>query len=406
MILTRAVGGPRRIPRPVVPWAALPAAWAVALGALAWWLPDGGDLLPGLAVTPVLALADRARRLRALAGGVLAGGAVALAVLGAELAGEVPSGAGPALGCAATVLAAVGAGMWAAARRSGLSAELDRAREIATAAQEVLLRPLPRRTGPWSVASAYASASRGALIGGDFYEVLVTPYGVRALIGDARGHGLPAIGMVAALLGSFREAAHQEPDQAGVLRRLDEALRRHLRERAHEEHPAVTGSAPRDPVAEEFATVQLVQLGGDGAFQVISCGHPEPYLLGQSVRPLPLGDPLPPLGLFETARTVLPVRAGRIAPGEGLLLHTDGLQDARDGSGRFFPLRDALYEATGDGTLSGPGLADHLGTAVRQHAGGRLRDDMALLVLVRDGARARSRDLPPRTAVLSAAPRT
>lgn len=400
MILARAVGGLRRIQRSAGPWAVLPAAWAVALGALARWLPHGGEALPGLAATPVLALATGARRPRVLAGGVLA-----LAVLGGDFADEVPPGGGPALGSAATVLAVTGAGMWAAARRGTLSAELDRTREIASAAQEVLLRPLPRRTGPWSVAGAYLSASRDARVGGDFYEVLATPYGVRALIGDARGHGLPAIGTVAALLGSFREAAHEEPDQTRVLHRLDAALRRHLRERTYDEHPAAAGSAPRDPVAEEFATVQLVQLGDDGVFQVINCGHPEPYLLGQAVRPLPLGDPLPPLGLFEAARTTVPLCAGRIAPGEGLLLHTDGLQDARDGSGRFFPLRDALCEAAGEGPLSGTRLAGHLSAAVRQHAGGPLSDDMALLVLLRDGIRAPDRPRP-RPALLSAAPRS
>jgi hypothetical protein len=397
MILTRAVGGLRRIPWSLVPWAVLPAVWAVGVGAAAWWLPDGDDVLPALAATPVLALATGARRLRVLAGGVLA-----FAVLGGELAQDAPAVPGPLLGSAATVLAVIAAGMWTAARRGVLAAELDRTREIATAAQQVLLRPLPRRTGTWSVACAYLSASPDARVGGDFYEVLATPYGVRALIGDARGHGLPAIGMVAALLGSFREAAHQEADQLGVLNRLDGALRRHLRDRVYEEHPAVTGSAPRDPVAEEFATVQLVQLGDDGVFQVINCGHPAPYLLGAGTRPLPLGDPLPPLGLFDTAGTGVPVSCGRITAGEGLLLHTDGLPDARDGSGRFFPLADALREATAAEPLSGPRLAEHLSSAVRRHTGGRLTDDMALLVLVRDGASAEDR---PRTAMLSASRR-
>jgi len=291
--------------------------------------------------------------------------------------------------------------MCAADRRSRLSAELARSREIALAAQQVLLRPLPHRVGSWSVAGEYLSASRGAHVGGDFYEVLATPFGVRAVIGDARGHGLPAIGMVAALLGSFREAAHQEPDLFGVLRRLDGALHRHLRERTHGEHPAATGVAPLDPVAEEFATVQLVQLADDGAFQAVNCGHPQPYLLGSCPRPLALGDPLPPLGLVEISGIAhVPVR-GRIAPGEGLLLFTDGMQDARDRAGRFFPLPDTLTRATAPTPLSGPDVALGLRTAVQRHTGGLLADDMAVLVLVRDTARLPH---PPRAAVLSGVP--
>lgn len=392
MILTRAVAGVRR-----APWMLLPTAWAAALGALAWWLPDGSEALPGLAVTPALTLAAGARRLWVLVSGILT-----LAVVAGALAGSTPVAPGPAIGSAAAVLAVIAAGMWTAGRRTVLFAELDRTREIAAATQQVLLRPLPRRAGAWSVAGEYVSASRGAHVGGDFYEVLATPFGVRVLIGDARGHGLPAIGVVAALLGSFREAAHQEPDLVGVLHRLDGALRRHLRDRTHGEHPSAAGGTPQDPVAEEFATVQLVQLTDDGIFQALNCGHPQPYVLGPGTRPLPLGDPLPPLGLFEPARTPTPVTCGRIPAGEGMLLYTDGMPDARDRAGRFFPLTDILAAASGPRPLSGRALAEHLRTAVQRHSAGRLTDDVALLVLLRDAPRPTSH---PHPALLSGAER-
>jgi serine phosphatase RsbU (regulator of sigma subunit) len=228
---------------------------------------------------------------------------------------------------------------------------------------------------------------------------------VRAVIGDARGHGLPAIGMVAALLGSFREAAHQEPELADVLRRLDEALRRHLRERTLSEHPAAAGSAPQDPVAEEFATLQLVQLADDGAFLVVNCGHPAPYRLGAAPGPLPVGEPLPPVGLFDPTRTPAPAATGQVLPGEGLLLYTDGMQDARDRRGTFFPLSDALAAASGvrpGRPLCGRAVAAGLRAAVLDHAGGHPTDDMALLILVHDPIRPAP---APRTAALSGVPR-
>ncbi|MFC4032169.1 PP2C family protein-serine/threonine phosphatase [Streptomyces polygonati] len=345
-----------------------PVGWIAVLGGLAWWLPDGGDVVAGLAVAPAVTCAVGARRRWVLGSGLLA-----LGMLGGELADGSPIDNGPLLGAAGTMLAVMTAGMCTAGRRSRMAAELDRTREIALAAQQVLLRPLPDRIGGWTVASTYLSASRGAHVGGDFYEVLATPFGVRALIGDARGHGLPAIGMVAALLGSFREAAHQEPDLIGVLHRLDGALHRHLRDRAD------------DPATEEFATVQLLQLGEDGEFQAVNCGHPQPYLLGLCSYPLPLGDPLPPLGLLEDSGAAVPA-GGRIATGEGLLLYTDGIQDARDRTGRFFPLPDIVIRATAPSPLSGPAVAAGLRTAVQRHTGGRLADDMAVLVLVREAA--------------------
>jgi serine phosphatase RsbU (regulator of sigma subunit) len=364
MVVGRVVDGLRRVPR-----MAVPVGWVAVFGTLAWMLPDGGDVVAGLAVTPAVACAIGAGRRCVLGSGVLT-----LAVLGGELADASPVGLGPLLGAAGSMLAVLAAGLYAAGRRARLSAELDRTREIALAAQQVLLRPLPDRVGGWTVAGEYLSASRGAHVGGDFYEVLATPFGVRALIGDARGHGLPAIGLVAALLGSFREAAHQEAELTGVLRRLDGALQRHLRDCTH------------GPVTEEFATVQLLQLGDDGEFQAVNCGHPQPYLLGSGPRPLPLGDPLPPLGLLEPGEAA--PAGGRIAPGEGLLLYTDGVADARDRTGRFFPLPAALARTVAaPAPLSGPAVAAGLRTAVERHTGGRLADDMAVLVLIRDGCR-------------------
>ncbi len=190
------------------------------------------------------------------------------------------------------VFFAVGTGLILHVRRA-LVRELRQMREVAGAAQSVLLRPLPPRIDGLNVAAAQLSADRGARVGGDLYEVIATEHGVRAVMGDVRGHGIEAIGTVAAVLGSFREAVHDEPDLRRVLQRLDRALARHLRERAPEEHPA----------AEDFVTVLLLEIGRDGEITALNCGHPWPYLLsGTSVEPLARTDPLPPLGLFPCRR--------------------------------------------------------------------------------------------------------
>ncbi|MFG1807073.1 PP2C family protein-serine/threonine phosphatase [Streptomyces sp. NPDC049040] len=364
MSLMRTIRGLRR-----APWAPLSAVWVAAMSVLTWQVPHGTDVLPALAVTPALSAASGAHR-RA----VLASGTLALAALGTDLADDSVDMSGPAAGAACTVLAVIAVGVWTAARRSEMSAELDRTREIAVAAQHVLLRPLPRRVGHVAVAGEYLSASHGARVGGDFYEVLATPFGVRALIGDARGHGLPVIGLVAALLGSFREAAHHEAELTGVVHRLDGAMHRHL------------GDHPRgeDAAAEEFATVQLVQLAEDGGLLAVNCGHPQPYLLGPRTHPLALGEPLPPLGLFDPLRTEVTVSRSRLAPGEGLLLYTDGVPDARDGTGRFFPLPDALA-ALAATRVRGSDVPALLRAEIVHHTGGRSADDIALLALSHEG---------------------
>ncbi|MFD5540969.1 PP2C family protein-serine/threonine phosphatase [Streptomyces sp. NPDC127079] len=278
------------------------------------------------------------------------------------------------------VFFAVGTGLILHVRRT-LLRELRQARKVAGAAQSVLLRPLPPRLAGLHVAAAQLSADRGASIGGDLYEAVATEHGVRVVMGDVRGHGLAAIATAAAVLGSFREAAHDEPELGRVLGRLDRALARHLRERARTEHPS-SGLDPDHPVAEEFVTLLLLEIAGDGEVRAINCGHPWPYVLsGTRVAPVSSADPLPPLGPFPLPADLTAPSCGRLLPGESLVLYTDGAEDARDARGRFFSLPEALAKAVRDHPVSPQAVLRTVFTAVLHHTNGRPTDDIALLVL-------------------------
>ncbi|MEU5593733.1 PP2C family protein-serine/threonine phosphatase [Streptomyces sp. NPDC020298] len=275
---------------------------------------------------------------------------------------------------------AVGTGLIVHVHRTLLH-ELRQARRVAGAAQSVLLRPPPPRVGGLSVAAAQLSADRGAAMGGDLYEAVATEHGVRVVMGDVRGHGLSAIGTVAAVLGSFREAAHDEPALDQVLRRLDRTLARHLRERARTEHPW-SGLEPDTPVAEEFVTVLLLEFTHDGEIHALNCGHPWPYLLsGARIEPLTRADPLPPLGLFPLPPDLPALHRGRLLPGETLVLYTDGAEDARDARGRFFSLPTVLAEAAGGHSVTPQTILRKVFTALLRHTNGTPTDDIALLVL-------------------------
>ncbi|MFD4598436.1 PP2C family protein-serine/threonine phosphatase [Streptomyces sp. NPDC058464] len=278
------------------------------------------------------------------------------------------------------VFFAVGTGLILHVRRA-LLRELRQARMVAGAAQSVLLRPLPPRLAGLNVAAAQLSADRGASIGGDLYEAVATEHGVRVVMGDVRGHGLSAIGTVAAVLGSFREAAHDEPELGRVLGRLDRALARHLRERARAEHPS-SGQDPDGPVAEEFVTLLLLEIAADGGLSALNCGHPWPYLIsGARVEPLSTADPLPPLGPFPLPTDLAATDCGQLLDGESLVLFTDGAEDARSPKGHFFSLPEALREAVRDRPVSPQTILRAVFTALLHHTNGRPTDDIALLVL-------------------------
>nr|WP_086725705.1 PP2C family protein-serine/threonine phosphatase [Streptomyces carpinensis] len=268
---------------------------------------------------------------------------------------------------------AVGTGLVLHARRA-LLRELRQARAVAGAARSVLLRPLPPRVAGLHLAAAQLPADRGAAVGGDLYEVIATEHGVRVVIGDVRGHGLAARGTVAAVLDDFREAVHDEADLTGVLRRLDWVLARHVRERE-----------PDPQAAEHFVTVLLLEIAADGALHALNCGHPWPYRLNtRGARPLTEADPLPPLGPFPLPSDVPGEHLGRLLPGETLVLYTDGVEDARDTGGRFFPLAAVLTEATRAGPPSPQAVLRAVFTRLLQHTEQRPADDVAVLVLHND----------------------
>jgi hypothetical protein len=226
---------------------------------------------------------------------------------------------------------------------------------LASVAQQAVLRPLGPQVGSLAVAGRYISATAAADIGGDLYEALDTPYGVRIIIGDVRGKGLDAVRLASIVLGSYRHVAYERADLRAIVTDLDRAVARSVGD-------------------EDFVTAVLVEERG-GTLTIVNCGHPAPLLLRRGqVIPLEPPAPAPPLGFMPVART----RVERLEPGDRLLLFTDGLGEARR-DGEFFPTAERAWRLLGHGTV-GDGLAS-LETALVDWVHGRLDDDIALVLL-------------------------
>ncbi len=118
------------------------------------------------------------------------------------------------------------------ALRLSLRRRLAGAWKAAEFAQRAVLPPVRAWLGRIWIAVRYEAASHSAAVGGDLYAAEHTRYGVRLLVGDVRGKGLDAIPAVAALVGSFREAAHHTRTLPMLARHLDEAVTRHFQDLA------------------------------------------------------------------------------------------------------------------------------------------------------------------------------
>ena len=113
---------------------------------------------------------------------------------------------------------------------------------------------------------------------------------------------------------------------------------------------------------------------------MVNCGHLAPLRVGpDGVRTTPV-PALLPLGLGALGLGPSPVPTPLALPdGSALLLHTDGLSEARNSSGEFYPLgeRLAALRAADPGRLVGD-LADDVRDWTHQ-----LADDIALIALTR-----------------------
>ena len=136
----------------------------------------------------------------------------------------------------------------------------------------------------WATRPAIANGcdADGNPAGGDIACAVVTPRGVRLLIGDVMGHDARAAQTAAEVARAFRRiAVRPEPLQV-VAARL---------------HAFVAEHAD----GEEFVTAQFVSIpDNDDEVQIVCCGHPPPLLLrGGLVTALDALSPSPPLGLLD-----------------------------------------------------------------------------------------------------------
>lgn len=204
--------------------------------------------------------------------------------------------------------------------------------------------------------------------GGDIACVVRAPAATRVLIGDVMGHGAPAEAIADGIRKAFRLLArHEDPPQV-IAMRMDQVVQ------------GVEGR-------EQFMTAQIISVprARGAEAEIVNCGHPPPLLLrGGGATYLDAIPPVPPLGLLDltTARGAQASLLGA-RPGDGLLLYTDGVTDARDGQGIPYPLdeRAAAIAAQVRGAAQPPNSAfvKALRADLLRHAGEELRDDATLM---------------------------
>lgn len=96
------------------------------------------------------------------------------------------------------------------------------------------------------------------------------------------------------------------------------------------------------------------------------------------IRVLEPTTPSPPLNLATLIGDRYFVDTAALAPGDQLLLYTDGVTETRDRTGEFFPLPDWMRR---QGPAPPRELLDRLHRDLLHYSGGRLDDDIAALAV-------------------------
>jgi serine phosphatase RsbU (regulator of sigma subunit) len=246
---------------------------------------------------------------------------------------------------------------------------LAQVRTVSEAAQQVLLRPPSQHIANIDVEVLYQAAAAHARIGGDFYDAMQTPHGVRLIIGDVRGKGLPAVETASVVLSTFRVHGHSAPDLASLAASLETLMGQYCLNEP-------------DGAAERFVTVVLVEIPeGEPIARVLNCGHPAPLLLHRGkVREVEPSAPSPPINMADLLGDHYQVDTIPFATGDHLLLYTDGVSETRDRTGVFYPLTQRVRRWA---YATPRQLLNHLHHDLRAYAHGTPDDDLAALAAQR-----------------------
>jgi serine phosphatase RsbU (regulator of sigma subunit) len=239
-----------------------------------------------------------------------------------------------------------------------------RERHIAQVLQRSLIPPSIPSVPGLSAAVRFIAAGEGIEVGGDFYDFFRARDGaVAALIGDVCGKGPEAASVTALARHTLRAAAAFESRPSAVLALLHRALR-------------------DDRDDGRFCTVAYCdfELRDGGARMMLSCGgHPLPLVLRRDGSVEPVGR----LGtlLGADVEPILSDVAIDLVPGDLVVLYTDGVTEVRIGQEEIFGSDDLVALLRRSVGMPPDEVAQRIEDAVLGAAGGRPRDDIAVMVI-------------------------
>ncbi len=252
-------------------------------------------------------------------------------------------------------------------QQAEIAAAGERFAALARTLQQSLLPPrLPSPAGI-DLAARYHPAYDGIDVGGDFYDVFAVDGGWCIVLGDVCGKGPEAARVTGLVRWALRAAAIRTDDPAVALTELNTVM---------------SSDPPTDDVDARFATLcclyAMTRPDGGLLVRVASAGHPPPLVLRAdgSVRELRLAGT--PVGLFDEVE--LESATIELAVGDGVVLVTDGVLEARNADGEELDSRGLIEVVRTVRTRSATEISAAIEARALAQQSGVAHDDIAVLV--------------------------
>jgi phosphoserine phosphatase RsbU/P len=231
--------------------------------------------------------------------------------------------------------------------------------ELARSIQQGLL---PRQLPQTDYFQLQAMTMPCRTVGGDYYDVTPLPCGRYGItVADVSGKGLPAAMMAVTLQGAFTASAAGDPPLEDLFRRVNEFL------------------CDRTPL-DMYATLFYGVVDREGRVEFVNAGHLPPLVLRQDSELEVLKDANFPIGMFPGSSFA--VSHAQLAPGDLMLLVSDGVTEAQNDAQQFFGderLHAILAASTGRAAVD---ICDNIVQALHNFVGDAPQaDDLTVIAL-------------------------
>jgi sigma-B regulation protein RsbU (phosphoserine phosphatase) len=235
-------------------------------------------------------------------------------------------------------------------------------------AHQVQLSFLPKRPPHVPGYEFFAHYKAAQEVGGDYYDFIPMPgQKVAVMVGDVAGKGVPAALLMAKVSSDARFSMLTEPDPAQAIFRLNELMQ----EAGLLDRFVTLAAAVLDPVHHQVAFV--------------SAGHLPPLLYRRANGTVIEGAPRDKAGFPLGVADGIPYEACtvQLAPGDVLVLFTDGVTEAKDKTDQEFGSERAVGVIKASSPKVGV-IGPQLVGAVEQHARGcKQHDDITVVAFGR-----------------------